>query len=657
MMFDYSAVTAESVTATADEAITRAEALAAVITDPDNPLTFDTVLRPFDEVKNVIRIAESQSAFLRHVHTDPEVRTAATGAYERIQRWHQFPESPQSIELAFDTEVNEMVQRYAATDEARSLTGERKRLLEFVQRDLHLVGHHLEPAEQARLREISERLVTLGTRFSQNIAEYRDALLLDQDDTEGLPESYIESLPIDTESGKRQVTMAYPHVTPFQENSARRDLREQLSFKFNNRAVDENRPLLEEAIALRLEAARLLGFDSWADRVLSTRMAGTKDRVDAMYDGLIPALKKKAVTEIERVFGLLESDSGATRVESWDWNFYNNQIRKTDYGVDQVEVADYFPVHAVLGGMFEITGEVFGVSYREIDAPTWHEEVTVYQLVDTASGEVIGAFYLDLHPREAKFTHAAVFPGTPGKLLPDGSYQKPTCAMLCNFTRPTESATSLLKHNEVETLFHEFGHVLHVLLGKSELAYFSDGTEWDFVEAPSQIMQHWVWRPEVLQRFARHHRTGETIPNEMVEGLVAARQLNRGMFYLRQVQFGILDQEYHGPDEDKDLEAILRRATEFSMLPFQEGTFFPASFGHLMSGYDAGYYGYLWAEVFGDDMFSRFEEEGVVNPEVGMAYRTEVIGRGSTVDADEMVRSFLGREPSNGAFLRKVGIE
>lgn len=656
-MFDYSSVTPESVTRIADEAIERARELAAILTAPDNPLTHETVLGPIDEIKNVIRTAESQSTFLKNVHPDPAVRDAASEAYERTQAWNQYPENPRSIELAFDPAFNEVVQRFAASEMGQTLTGDHKRMLDLVLRDLQLVGHQLEADDQARLKEISDRLVTLATKFAKNIAEYQDHLLLGDDDTDGLPDSFVDSLPVDEETGKRKVTMAYPHVVPFQENAARRDLREQLSFKFNNRAVDENRPLLEEAVALRLEAARLLGFDSWADRVISTRMARTKDRVDTMYEGLIPALTKKAEDEITTVSALLERDTGDTHVQVWDWNYYNNQIKKADYGVDQVDAAKYFPMHQVLEGMFEITGEVFGLSYREVETPTWHEEVRVFEVVDASSDELIGAFYLDLHPRDGKFTHAAVFPGRPGKLLDDGTYQEPTCSMLCNFTRPTEKTPSLLQHNEVETLFHEFGHVLHVLLGRSDLAYLSDDPEWDFIEAPSQIMQHWVWQPQVLRRFARHHETGEPIPDDLVEGLVAARQLNRGMFYLRQIQFGVLDQELHGPEEEKDLDAILRKATELSMLPFQEGTFLPASFGHLMGGYDAGYYGYLWSEVFGDDMFSRFEKEGILSPEVGMAYRTEVIGRGATLEADEMLRNFLGREPNNEAFLRKAGIE
>ena len=520
------------------------------------------------------------------------------------------------------------------------------------------MGHHLGAEDRSALEEMSGRLIVLQSQFAKNIADDESYMLIGEDDLDGLPESYVKSLGRDEDIGSYKVTMAYPDYVPFMENSARRDLRQALRFMYANRAVGENRPLLEEAVSLRLKMARILGFESWADRVLSTRMARSTDRVDEMYEGLIPPLSVKGEQEVAKVADLLEKDTGERLVQVWDWNYYDTQIRKNEYGVDPMEVAQYLPLQQVLDGMFEITSEVFGLEYRQIETPTWHEDVLVYEVIDRDTGDLVGHFYLDLFPRPGKFTHAAVFPGVPGKRLGDGSYQTPVCAMVCNFTKPTEDTPSLLQHSEVETLFHEFGHVLHDLVAHCELARFSGAyTVWDFVEAPSQIMEHWVWQPEVLARFARHHETGEPIPAELVGGLVAARQLNDAMWHLRQIQFGLLDQALHGPEREKDLDAILLASTAVSLLPHQEGTFHPASFGHLMGGYDAAYYGYIWSEVFGDDMFSRFEEEGITSPKVGREYRELVIGKGGSVDPDDMLTGFLGRKPSNEAFLRKVGIE
>jgi Zn-dependent oligopeptidase len=263
---------------------------------------------------------------------------------------------------------------------------------------------------------------------------------------------------------------------------------------------------------------------------------------------------------------------------------------------------------------------------------------------------------MDLFPRTGKFSHAAAFTLVPGRKRPDDSYQQPYSAIVANFTKPTSTRPSLLQHSEVETFFHEFGHILHQTLTTAPYVRFSGtNVERDFVEAPSQIMQHWTWRADILSTFARHHETGEPIPAELVDQLVAARQLNVALDKLRQMTFGMLDQELHGPTEEKDLDAILRRTWEVTMFPFHEGTFYPASFGHLF-GYDAGYYGYLWSEVYGDDMFSRFEEEGLLSPEVGADYRREILEQGGTRSGMDHLGAFLGREPDSAAFLRKLGI-
>jgi Zn-dependent oligopeptidase len=321
-------------------------------------------------------------------------------------------------------------------------------------------------------------------------------------------------------------------------------------------------------------------------------------------------------------------------------------------------VAAYFPLELVLEGMFAVTGDVFGLEYHQVpDAAAWHPDVTLYEIRDAGSGTPRAYFYADLFPREGKYGHAAAFPLGYGRALPDGGYQTPVAAIVANLTKPTEDSPSLLKHGEALTLFHEFGHILHFCLTTVDLIRFAGfDTEWDFVEAPSQIMEHWMWRPEVLARFARHHETGEPIPADLVERLVAARDLNVGLATMRQLFLGKLDLLLHATADPVDLDAAYRESYRLTLLPFHEGTFFPASFGHLMGGYDAGYYGYLWAKVYGDDMFSMFEEAGVTDPEVGARYRREVLAMGGSRDAMDHLRAFLGREPSSEAFLRNLGL-
>ncbi|GIU92818.1 MAG: oligopeptidase A [Acidimicrobiia bacterium] len=649
MLFDYTTVTPDSIAVDVEETITRAEALVAQVVDPDNPLTVESVLRPLDDVADLMARAFGRTGFMGYVHPDPDTRAAGKEAEAKLETWQ--------VELTFREDLYRAVKAFAETPRAAELDGEWRRFLDFLLRDFRKAGHELPAASRERLRELANRLVQLGVEFERNIAEHRDHLEVTIDDLDGLPEGYVDTLEPGDRPGTFRVTMAYPHVVPFLENARRRDLREALSRKFNSRAVAENRPILEEAVAIRREIAEIFGQPSWAHHQLDERMAKTPEAVEDFYRRLRPPLTEAARREIAKMAALLEADTGDSELQVYDWRYYDTQIRKSEFGVDPAQVAAYFPLEAVIDGMLEITGEVFGLDYQQVDAPVWHPDVTTYRVYDRDTGEEIAHFHMDLFPREGKFSHAAAFPLVPGRRLADGSYQRPMAAIVANFTKPTAKRPSLLQHSEVETLFHEFGHILHQVLTRAELVRFSGtNTERDFVEAPSQIMEHWVWKADVLRRFARHHQTGEPIPEELVDQLVAARRLNIAVATLRQMVFGTLDLRLHDATPDKDLDRILVEATEVGLLPLQEGTFFPASFGHLLGGYDAGYYGYLWSEVYGDDMFSRFEEEGYLDPRVGREYREKILERGGTRDGIELLRDFLGREPNHRAFLANLGI-
>lgn len=649
-MFDYSSVTASVVEQITAAAISEGERLRARVADAGPQRTYRNTLAPLEEVGEVISRAFGEAGFMGYVHPEEEVRTAGRTGSEQLSKWQ--------TDLAFDPKLFRAVEEFSSTEEAAALSGERARLLRFVRRDLRKAGHHLPPGDQARVKELTARLIELSVAFSQNIAEYDDALEVTREELDGLPAAYIDALPRSEDGERYRVTMAYPHVTPFVENARRRELRRALSAKFNSRAVDTNRPLLEEAVTIRAEIAELFGEASWAHHRLSDRMARTPEKVEEFYQLLLDPLQEEGRRELERLARMLEADGEKPPVQVWDWRYYDNLIRQTEYGVDQMEIANYFPLEQVVEGMLDLTGEVFGLRYRLVDAPVWHEDVTTYAVDDRASGERIAHFHMDLFPREGKFSHAAAFTLVGGRLRSDGSYQAPRSAIVANFTPPSGDTPALLQHSEVLTLFHEFGHILHQVLTRTELGRFSGtSTEGDFVEAPSQIMENWTWRPEVLARFAHHHRTKEPLPSELLEKLTGAKLLNVAISKLRQASFGLLDMALHGPDSQEDIDEILTRTTEVSLFPRQEGTFFPASFGHLLSGYDAGYYGYLWSEVYGDDMWRRFEEEGVANPEVGMEYRREVLEKGGSRDALETLRAFLGREPDNRAFLNKLGID
>lgn len=644
MLYDFTSVTPATVTAAVDDAIATGEDLIASIVSHGGTPTWESRLAPLDRLGDVMVRANGIGPFMARAHPDRAVRDAAQEAEEKLSKWQS--------DLAFRRDLYEAVESYAATDEAAALAGERARLLEFTRRDFRRAGHALGEAERDEVQRLRARLVELGVAFSRNIDESNDGLELTRQQLEGLPDEIVGLLAPGETEGTYRVSLDYPEYYPFMDMAVDRELRRQLQFKFYNRAVDENRPILEEAIALRQQIAGVFGMPSWADYAMEEKMAKQPKAVEELYAGIVPQLEAKARDELRDLAEVLGSDD----VRAWDHRFLHTAIKRDRYGVDPVAVSAYFPLDRVLDGMFTITGDVFDLDYREIEDPkAWHPDVQAFEIHDRTSGEQLATFYMDLFPREGKFGHAAAFDHVSAHIGPGGPVL-PVTAILANFTKPAADTPSLLRHDEVVTLFHEFGHVLHNSLGHTELTRFSGfNTEWDFVEAPSQIMEHWCWRPEVLQRFATHHETSETIPDELVSQLVAARDLHIALAMLRQVSFGKLDMAFHGPGEDKDLQAITQETTEIAGFPHHEGTFYPASFGHLF-GYDAGYYGYLWAKVFGDDMFSRFEDEGVLDPGVGADYRHKVLGPGGSKDAGDLLRDFLGREPNQAAFLRNLGI-
>jgi Zn-dependent oligopeptidase len=648
-MFDYTQVTAEGITETLDAALRRADQIVADVVDPAAEPTYDHTLGRLNSIEDQLAQVYGRTAFLGYVHPHKEVRDAGNAAEERLQKW--------GVELVFRTDLYEAVKRFAATEEAQALTGERRRYLEFLERDLRRAGHELDVDSREEVKRLTERLVEIGVLFQRNIDEHQDSISIGPDDLDGLPASYVEGLEAGEEEGTHKVGMAYPDVIPFMENSARRDLRDDLLRRFNSRAVEPNRPLLEEAVGARQRIAELFGQPSWAHHQLEEKMAKTPEAVRRFYGSLVPGLTELGQTEKGKLAEMLADDGHGTDLQSFDFRYYDTQLRRRDYGVDPTEVASYFPLQNVLDGLFELTGEVFGLHYRQIDVPRWHPDVLAYAIDDANTGNEIARFFMDLFPREGKFSHAAAFPLVPGRRLDDGGYQQPVSAIVANFTKPTADRPSLLQHQEVETFFHEFGHILHQTLTEAELVRFAgSSTEGDFVEAPSQIMENWTWEPEILSRFARHYETGEPIPTTLVSQLTAAKNLNLALLTLRQAQFGLLDMWLHDENPAKDLDDIHLRSTEVGLFPYHQGTFYPASFGHLLGGYDAGYYGYLWSEVYGDDMWSRFAEEGLRSPKVGADYRREVLATGGSRDGIEHLRAFLGREPNNKAFLRKLGM-
>ena len=644
VLHEYTKTNAESVTAAVADAISKGEELVAGVVGAAVPHTWDNTLAPLDRIGAVMVRAYGVGPFMGRAHPDRGVREAAQAGEETLSKWQS--------DLVFRRDLYEAIESYAATKEAATLPPERQRFLEFIRRDFRRAGHALTDEARDEVQRHRTRLVELEVAFNKNIDEFQDGLDLTREQLAGVPDDAIARLSPGAAPDTFRVSLDYPDYYPFMDQAHDRELRETLQFKFFNKAVDSNRPLLAEAITLRQRIGALFGMPSWAHYAMELKMAKEPKAVEELYAGIVPGLTKKAGEELAD----LRTALGGGELRAWDHRYLHTKIRKDRFGVDPSEVAAYFPLEQVLDGMFAITGEVLGLKYRKHDkVAAWHADVVAYDILDAEDDTHLATFYMDLFPREGKFGHAAAFDLVPAHATPAG-YSLPVTAILCNFTKPAADGPSLLRHDEVTTLFHEFGHVLHNSLGHTELVRFSGyNTEWDFVEAPSQIMEHWCWNADVLRRFARHHKTGAPIPDELVEQLVAARDLHIALAMLRQVSFGMLDMTFHGEGGEKDLAAITKETTEVAGFPHHEGTFYPASFGHLF-GYDAGYYGYLWAKVFGDDMFSRFEAEGVLSPTVGADYRSKVLEPGGSRDPMDLLKDFLGRDPDQRAFLRLLGI-
>jgi Zn-dependent oligopeptidase len=652
--YDYTRVSVDTVTSEADAALAAADELVERAVAPTDDPSFAGTLQLLELAGAEIARGYGRSAFMAHVHPEAPVRDAGQAAEERMNKWR--------VAVLFRDDVYRAVSAFAATEEAGSLDGERRRLLEHWQRDLRRAGHELAPEPRAELEALRSRLVELEVTFQRNINEARDWIEVDRDGLSGLPEDYVAQLRPGEAPGTYRVTLDYPELHPFMEQAHDRALREELFRKSWNQAADVNRPLLGEAIEVRRRIAALLGYATWADYAMEVRMAAGPARVRGFYDELVPPLQAAAQREIDELQALAAGDGLDGAIQPWDWLYYDTLLSRERYGVDKNEVSEYLPLDPVIDGMFALTGDVFGLDYRRVeDARAWHPSVQLYEILDRSSGELLARFYADFFPRDGKYGHAAAFPLVIEHERLDGSRAVPVSAIVANFAAPSADRPSLLTHGphgQIETLFHEFGHVLHMSLSQARYVRFSGAeTEWDFVEAPSQIMEHWVWEPEVLARFARHYRSGEPIPADLVERMQKARWINVGLRATRQVFFGTMDLALHAVEGSPDMDAAIRDAYRVTQLPYPEGTFMLGSFGHLMGGYDAGYYGYLWAEVIGDDMWGRFAAEGITSPGVGMEYRRGVLEPNGSKPGDELVSAFLGRPASNEGYLRLRGMD
>ena len=649
MLHDYRSVTATDVERDVAGGLAALDALVdALVAAP--PATLLEVAQVLDGVAAGAHDIVGRAAFAGWVHPDADVREAGQKAYAQLSAWRgRLPLREDLAELLL------------GRDEPAPADPVDARLVAHWQRDLRRSGHGLPASTRDRVRELRDRLAEIEAQWDVVIAEDTAGLDLTRDELAGLPDAFVEGLLPGAAPGTYAVSLDYPQLHPFLAQARRRDKREELFLRSRNRGAAGNRALCDEGLAIRRELATLLGYGTWADYSTEVKMAGTPARAHALLDRLDAALAGPVATENEQLRALLVEDGAPAdvRLEWWDLEYTRRIRAEREVGLDPSALAEYFAVPVVLETAFELLGELLGLTFPEApaeDAATaWHDDVVLREVRD-ADGTLLGRVYLDLYPREGKFSHAAAFDLVRSRRADDGSRVPALAALVTNFSPPHGDRPGLLRHDEMVTLFHELGHVVHQTVTQSRYVRFAGtATEGDFVEAPSQLMERWAWEPAVVERAARHWSTGEPLASELVQRLTGSRFLgalgrtSRGLWLSR------LDLAVHESPDEVDLEATMRSTNDVLQLPYPEGTFMLGAFGHLFGGYDAGYYGYLWAEVIGDDMVGRFEREGILSPTVGQEFRTSVLERGGTVSGDELVRGFLGRDADPESYLRTRG--
>lgn len=624
--------------------------LAALIAIPQAERTFENTIMGYERAFDNYGNALGMSGFLSYVSTDKQFRDAANDLQMQISQY--------MVDVATRRDVYKAIREY--TDTNPRLDPVQAKLVKEMLIGFKNSGMDLNDADLEKFKALNKEKAEYIIKFDKNIQEYKDPLAVTQEQLQGLGEDYIKKLS-KTDDGKYLVTLDYPDYVPFMQNADDEQARKELEFKFNRRGGQENVELLEKTLTLRREIARLLGYKNHAELRLEDRMAKNPKTVMAFLKDLQKKLKPLGKKEDKEMIAYKNSKTGknSRTLYSWESGYWSNKFRKENLDLDSEKIKEYFPSQVVIDGMLDLFGGVFGITFEPVDIPVWYPDVKAFKIKDKASGELVAYFYMDLYPREGKYKHAACFGLVEGEEKQDGTYQIPFVAIVANLNKPSGDTPSLLKHSEVETLFHEFGHVLHNALTKAKYSAFSGtSVSWDFVEAPSQMLERWAWDPQVLKKISKHYKTGEALPDDLIKRMIAAKNFGAGGMYLRQDFFAQYDMTLHTADTTPDTTKLYFELTKkIRGLPLTKGTIPQASFGHIMGGYDAGYYGYLWSEVIAEDFFGEFKKNGIFNPETGLKFRREILEKGGTLDEEKMVENFLGRPADNKPFLKSIGLE
>lgn len=620
---------------------------------PADRRDFTNTVRALEDAYTSYWFVPKNLSLLSYFHQDSAVREAAANLEAKGV--------DKKLSVFARKDVYKALKEYADTNP--QLNHEDMRLLSKWLERFERAGMALSEKDAEAYAQLNTERLNKITRYNVNLNNYKDELVVGREELDGLGETYINRLER-TKDGKYIVTLKYPDYNPFMSSAKSEKARKALQEKFARRGGKENVKLLEDTVELRRKQAALLGFKRYPDYVLPVRMAKNYETLEAFLKNLQKEVTPLAQDEMKAYLKLQEETTGqqADEMTAWNLPYWSNQYKKKYYQVDDDKIKEYFPADKVISGMFEVFGNLFGITFTQADLPVWHPEVVVYQIKDKKTGELISNFYLDLFPRDGKYTHAATWSFVDRFELPDGHMQTPSVVIAANFTPAGNGTPSLLEHSEVETLFHEFGHVLQMSMATSKYATLTgDNVAWDYIEAHSQLLENWAWQPQVLKKISAHYKTGETLPDGLISSLVKSKNVGVAVAFLRQNFLGQYDLALHTAAKRVDSTKLYAQMMHnISGIPMTKGTYPQASFGHIMSltdPYDVGYYVYAWSLVIAQDIFSRFEDEGLFNAELGAKLRKYIYTPGTVYDENEMVEKFLGRPYNDKAFLKSLGIK
>jgi len=624
--------------------------------DPSK-VTFKSTVVALDDLNWAAGNAAGKVVVIKESSPNEKVRAAAENAVKEFQDW--------AVGVDYREDVYKALKAFAETKP--NLSGEDKKLFDETMRDYRRAGLALAPEKRKEVEDLRKQLAKLGTDFDTNIINAKAPLVFTKTELDGVPDSFLAAPGVktgdDSYSVLANVTWQYNTV---EDNAKSESTRKKVYVAHDSLAKSTNRTVLNQMIALRNKIALRLGYKSWDDFQTEVKMAKTGGGAKKYIDDLVAGIQPKFAAEVAEMQKMKAADTKDpnAKISVWDWRYYSNQIKKQKYNVDTEALRAFFPFQKVLDGMFNIYQSIFGLKFEKIAPPfKWVDDLQLYMVSDAASGEPLGMFYLDMFPREGKFNHFAEFGITSGKQMADGKYQRPVCALLCNFPPPSADKPSLMTHSDMEVLFHEFGHCLHEITTHAKYGRFA-GTHvpGDFVEAPSQMLQNWVWDKKVLDTFAADYRDpSKKIPADIIQKMNDAKKATAGVFYRRQFAFASLDLAMHDAHPEGtqwDCVDISNPVLEKVFLPIDPSTTMTTYFGH-MNGYDAGYYGYAWADAIAADMATVFENapQGYFDRQAGMKLRNEIYMQGDGRDVSVSIEKFLGRKQSVEPFLKKIGVK